>query len=78
MAVTAAQLGRHSRRVVSSRGTSGRPAGKQIRAVRRNERFPYCSFDGYYNFICAHHVQPATNGSFDGAWIGAQLLDLHS
>lgn len=44
--------------------------------VVRCEERPLGSFDGYYNFICAHHVQPGSSRGFDSARVSAQLLNL--
>ena len=74
MAVTAAQLGRHSRCVAFKQGTSGQRAGKQM--LPPNERSPICSFDRHNNLIRTHHVQTRARSSLNSAWISAQTLDL--
>jgi hypothetical protein len=72
MAVTTAQFGRHSRCVAFKQGTSGQPAGKQI---RRQTSVPICSFDGYHYLIGPDHVESSSCGRFDHARVGAQSLN---
>lgn len=71
------QQGRTQDAWISSGGTSGgdgrRKTESSARTLRRS--FPFCSFDGHYNFICAHHVQPAAGRRFNGARVISQLLN---
>ena len=56
MAVTTAQLGRHSRCVVFKQQTSGQSAGEDKLNASRSTNLAGGSFDGYYNFIGPDHV----------------------
>lgn len=76
MAVTTAQLGQAlAMRGFQAGKLAGNRQGKRIHAVRCDE-LPHCSFNGYYNFIRAHHVQSTAHGSFDCARVSSQPLDL--
>jgi hypothetical protein len=76
MAVTAAR----SRQALAMRGVQeGELADNRQaksnpgRPLRRS--FPNCSFDGHYNLVWAHHVQPAASSQFDSAWVSTQLFN---
>jgi hypothetical protein len=40
--------------------------------------FPFCSFNGYDNFISSNHVKAAARRRFDGPRVRAQILNLQS
>ena len=78
MAVTTAQLGRHSMRGFQAGELAGNRQGKpnSRRPLRRS--FPNCSFDGYYNLISSHHVKAAPRRRLDSARISVQVLNLQT
>ena len=54
---------------------AGNRQGKQISC---RTSVPFCSFDGYNNLIGSDHVKTGSRRRLDGAWVGAQLLNLQS
>jgi hypothetical protein len=82
MAVTTAQGGQEHRDAWISSGETGgmRLAGRELKPAPSDtsELSPTCSFDGHYNLVGAHHVQPRTRGRLDSARIVAQLINFYS
>jgi hypothetical protein len=40
--------------------------------------FPCCSFDGYYNLICADHVEATACSRFNSSWVSPQLFNFQT